>query len=183
MISFPNHTAYGTSHVDQNHRIRNDINDKLAAMRNESVISNAAPPKTALWEAVTKLMEKHYGKENLNRLARDTHIGNGTASRMKERETSVGLDTLEKIAKFFGVEPWQLLVQGFDPASPPALSTGSTMARDVGAMLDEIKDDAQRRRAYALILQVVEFGGAPAAATVPSPAPDAPAKSSQPLAR
>lgn len=65
--------------------------------------------KTVLWENVLTLMERAYGSENLTRLARDTHIGPGSASRIKAQETSVGVDVLEKIAEKFEVQPWQLL--------------------------------------------------------------------------
>jgi transcriptional regulator with XRE-family HTH domain len=68
--------------------------------------------KAVLWANVTALMDRDYGGENLSRLARDTKIGPGTATRMKEQQTSVGIDTLEKLAEFFGIEPWQLLAPG-----------------------------------------------------------------------
>lgn len=60
-----------------------------------------------------------YGKENLTRLSVECEFGPGTASRLKKMETSVGLDILEKLAAYFYLEPWQLLVPNFDPKSPP----------------------------------------------------------------
>lgn len=77
--------------------------------------------KKVLWNSVTSLMLKHYGKENLTRLAKDCGIGPGTSTRLKEQQTSVGLEVIEKIAKHFGYEPWQLLVPGFDPEHAPTL--------------------------------------------------------------
>jgi hypothetical protein len=38
----------------------------------------------------------------------------------KERE-SVGIETVERFAEGIGLEPWQLLVRGFDPWKPPVL--------------------------------------------------------------
>lgn len=66
--------------------------------------------KALLWENVLALMQAKYGGENLSRLARETGMGPGSASRIKAQETSVGVEVLEKIAEVFGVEPWQLLV-------------------------------------------------------------------------
>jgi transcriptional regulator with XRE-family HTH domain len=66
--------------------------------------------KKALWENVKALMEKKYGKENIKRLAREAKIGTGTASRIKEQRTSVGLDVVEKIARLFKVPPASLLM-------------------------------------------------------------------------
>lgn len=114
--------------------------------------------KASLWAAVQALMNKRYGRENLNQLARDAKVGNGTAMRLKTQETSVGLDILDKLAQTFDVEPWQLLTPGFDPDSLPG-DPASPMARDVAQMLDAIEDDARRQRAYALVVQLLQFGG------------------------
>lgn len=68
--------------------------------------------KKILWENVRALMRSRYGAENLNRLAREAKLGPGTATRIKEARTSVGLNVLEKIARTFGVQTWQLIAPG-----------------------------------------------------------------------
>ena len=65
--------------------------------------------KPRIWNNLLRLMRERYGAENLSKLARDTGIGPGSASRIKAQETSIGVDVIEKIAKNFGIEPWQLL--------------------------------------------------------------------------
>lgn len=65
--------------------------------------------KQILWENVRALMVQKYGKENINRLAADAKIGIGSAQRIKEAKTSVGIDLVEAIADAFQVYPWQLL--------------------------------------------------------------------------
>lgn len=65
--------------------------------------------KLLLWANVSALMIAKYGKENLTRLAADSGVGPGTMTRIKEAQTSVGLDVIEKIATVFGIEPWQLM--------------------------------------------------------------------------
>jgi transcriptional regulator with XRE-family HTH domain len=82
-----------------------------------------------LWLNISALMVKHWGDENLNRLARECKIGPGTAARIKEQKTSVGLETLEKIAHHFQLAVWQLLVPGLDPENPPALQPVSAAER------------------------------------------------------
>jgi len=114
--------------------------------------------KSNLWSAVQLLMHQHYGKENLNRLARETNIALGTASRMKAQDTSVGLDVIDRIAEKFKVEPWQLLLPDFNPHRPAQVSNLSPMALDLAQMLDAIPQGLQRNRAYALMVQVAEFG-------------------------
>ncbi len=70
--------------------------------------------RSVLWANVRALMINRYGEENLNRLAREAKLGPGTASRIKEARTSVGLNVIDKIARTFGVEPWQLIAPGMD---------------------------------------------------------------------
>jgi transcriptional regulator with XRE-family HTH domain len=79
--------------------------------------------KLILWQNVSALMHARYGRENLTKLASDAKIGPATASRIKQHETSVGIDVVESIAKAFKVDAWQLLVPGFDAAEPPVLAT------------------------------------------------------------
>ena len=75
--------------------------------------------KKVLWINVLAIMDYHYGKENLSRFARETGCGPGTATRIKNMSTSVGIDVLEKIADRFKLQPWQLLTPNLDPANPP----------------------------------------------------------------
>ena len=93
------------------------------------VCVSVTPAKAVLWQNVKALMDARYGKENLTRLAADAKIGPGTATRIKEQKTSVGLDVLEQIAKAFGVEPWQLLVPGMDATNPPVLRHANSAER------------------------------------------------------
>lgn len=68
--------------------------------------------KAVLWANVRALMVKRYGEENINRLARDAKLGPATVQRIKDSQTSVGIEVLEKIAKVFDVEAWQLIAPG-----------------------------------------------------------------------
>jgi hypothetical protein len=81
--------------------------------------------KQVLWENVSRLMVKRYGKENLTRLAADSGVGPGTCTRIKVQGTSVGLEVVEAIAKALEAEPWQLLVPNLDPYDLPSLGGDS----------------------------------------------------------
>ena len=73
--------------------------------------------KAVLWHNVSTLMKVRYGKENLTKMAAEATIGPATASRIKDQQTSVGIGVLDSLATLFKVEPWQLLVPKFNPAS------------------------------------------------------------------
>lgn len=92
---------------------------------------SVTPAKAVLWANVQALMDARYGKENLTRLAADAKIGPGTATRIKEQRTSIGLDVLEQIAQAFGIEPWQLLVPGMDASNPPVLRVANNAEREL----------------------------------------------------
>jgi hypothetical protein len=94
--------------------------------------------RKVLWQSVSALMKKHYGGENLTRLAGDCKFGPGTASRLKEAKTSVGVEIIDKIAKHFHVSSWELLVPGFDPANRPTLQPISEQERKLYARLAEV---------------------------------------------
>ena len=54
--------------------------------------------KSTLWASVLALMNQHYGGENLQRFAKDADIGIATVQRIKEQQTSIGLNVLDKIS-------------------------------------------------------------------------------------
>lgn len=77
--------------------------------------------RQVIWASVSALMQHHWKGENLSRLAREADIGPGSATRLKQQSTSVGIELVDKIAALFGVQTWQLFVPGFDPKNPPTL--------------------------------------------------------------
>lgn len=102
-----NPTAYGV--LMQPHTV--DKKHYLSPM-------NIYDGKSVLWANVKARMQALYGKENLTRLVAESGIGPGTATRIKEQRTSVGLDVLEKIAKPLKVQPWELLNPALTSAAP-----------------------------------------------------------------
>jgi hypothetical protein len=74
-------------------------------------------------------MRHHWEGENLSRLARDAEIGPGSATRLKQQQTSVGIELVQRVAGLFGLETWHLLVPGLDPKNPPMLLPTSEAER------------------------------------------------------
>jgi transcriptional regulator with XRE-family HTH domain len=94
--------------------------------------------RKVLWKSVSALMASHYGGENLTRLAKDCGFGPATSSRLKEAKTSVGIEVIDKIAKHFHVQAWELLVPGFDPGNRPTLQPLTEQERKLHERLREI---------------------------------------------
>lgn len=96
--------------------------------------------KKVLWENVSALMQRKYGKENVNGFATYVGIGVGSVLRIREMETSVGVEIIDKIAKKFGLEPWHMLVPDLVVNNPPMLSTD---AAEMKELLGNIKKSVQ----------------------------------------
>lgn len=71
-----------------------------------------------LWANVSSLMVLRYGSENGFRVVSESSraISKGTMDRLKKQENYIRMDTLEELASFFGVEPWQLMVPNLYPS-------------------------------------------------------------------
>lgn len=113
-----------------------------------------------LWENLSALMLIKYGKENMSKLAEDAHIGAATMTRIKEQKTSVGTENLDKLAKAFKVQAWQLICPGFDfSGDKPQTGAPNTPARhgkDLQFLYDMIPlESPQREPAYQVCLKTL----------------------------
>lgn len=86
-------------------------------------------------------MESHWGAVNLNQLAREAGIGPASVTRIKNQETSIGIDLLEKLASIFDLQPWQLLVPGLNPGNLPVLSVGGETEKIFYKTLESIRKE------------------------------------------
>jgi len=89
--------------------------------------SDSHDPADVLHANVEALLAHHTGRKPdgsvvWHRLVSQYHIANGTAQRIKESNTSIGIDMVAKVAKAFGLEAWQLLVPGLDPTNLPVFA-------------------------------------------------------------
>lgn len=78
-------------------------------------------PKRYLWQNIAALMRE--ASPSVDSVRARTKVGRGTVQRIKEGETSVGVDTLQSVAAAFGIEVWQLLVPNIDPDQLPTLNS------------------------------------------------------------
>ena len=135
-------------------------------------MSHEIDSNATLWQNVQALMVKHYGKENLSRLALDCSIGLGTAGRIKEQKTSVGIGVMDKIAAHFNLAAWQLLVPGFNPSEPPVLQpvsqTEQRLWRAVMSVAEEIAQEQQAQGLHTAAGENATVGPDLTAATSPT---------------
>jgi hypothetical protein len=121
--------------------------------------------KRALWFNLQALMKEKWGGPNMRRLAHEAGIGEMTAYRLRdEDETSVGLEIIEAAGRVFRRLPYQLL----DPR--PGATALSAPALEIAKMFDRLDADRQQS-AFALIVQILEFGNVGAAQATPTDGP------------
>jgi hypothetical protein len=66
------------------------------------------------------------------------HLTNGTVGRMATGESPVNIDAVGDLARVFGLEPWQLLVENLNPKALPRLADSSLLSQ-IKAMVDSAK--------------------------------------------
>jgi hypothetical protein len=95
--------------------------------------------REVVWENVAALMRYHWGRENLLKLGTDSGISPGGAARLKKKETHVQINTLEKVASLWQLQPWHLLIPHLDPANPPVLY----LTRAEAALYERLAESAK----------------------------------------
>ncbi|MFU1939400.1 helix-turn-helix domain-containing protein [Bordetella hinzii] len=83
--------------------------------------------KEILAQSVARLLETRPDISRLN-LSKLMGVADGTLGRIKYGTGNPNVETVEQIARYFKFEAWQLLVAGFDPASPPRLAEAPSSA-------------------------------------------------------
>lgn len=94
-------------------------------IRDNARMSQVKATKGVLAENLNKLMRAHPSLESNPKLSKRAKLGVGTIARVRNSDAAVNLDTLDKLAGCFDLQPWQMLVPGLDAKSPPVLRSMS----------------------------------------------------------
>lgn len=113
--------------------------------------------KKTLWDTVEILMKKKYGRINEARLSADSGIAPTNMTRYKQAGTNMGIDKVGLLAQAFDLEPWQLLIDGWAPGQPPALSSrqNSWPFEEVDPGRFYALDDLQRAKIEGAVLNML----------------------------
>lgn len=105
------------------------------------------------------------GRTTAARLVEKRIASNGAIGRIRNAQDNTGVDVLDRLADYLGVEPWQLL------HPDPRVAELSQDAIEIGRQLDTIPDPELRRSIYASMVRLVELTREPR--PLPDDAPDA----------
>lgn len=104
-------------------------------------------PRDVLSQNLRRLMESRPDLGTIKKivLASDESLSNGKVGRIYAATHTTDIDTLQYLAKLFGLEPWQLLVENLNPEALPRLADATVLA--------EIFDAVQRKAEQADVKQ------------------------------
>jgi transcriptional regulator with XRE-family HTH domain len=101
----------------------------MAAKGSKDEESTASDTAKVLGANLTALMASNGDLNSNPKVSKKTGLGTGSVSRLRNGDVDANLSTLEKIAKAFELQPWQLLVHGLDPGNLPALLAATETER------------------------------------------------------
>ena len=98
--------------------------------QNRFVDRNQFKPRAILRQNLKALMDSRKGPISQSGLRAKSKVAQATIGRiLSERGENAKMETVERIAKAYGLEGWQLLVAGMDPLNPPVLQPVSPAER------------------------------------------------------
>jgi len=78
----------------------------------------STPSRHVLAANLNRLMAKNYALDSNTKMVKRSKLGMGTIGRVRNAEVDATIDTLDKLAECFGVQPWQLLAPA-EVTQPP----------------------------------------------------------------
>jgi transcriptional regulator with XRE-family HTH domain len=129
-------------------------------------------PRDILASNLRALMAARPDLDTLPKITARCGVTNGTLDRIRRAVVSTRVDELERLARAFGIEPWELLrPNGHAKLSPLALQLATHLDRSA-------QDEATHTAAFAAATAVIDaLAIRPVPASTPEPESDAPAQS------
>lgn len=102
--------------------------------------------RATLRQNLQALMESGHGPRSQSALRKKSGVAQATIGRiLSDKGENSGVETVERIAKAYDLEAWQLLIAGMDPKNPPVLQPISPVER---ALYERLKHVAQDLAKY-----------------------------------
>jgi len=98
----------------------------------------AKPPEQVLADNLKRLMEHYPALNSENKVAKAGRISQRTVNRARNA-IQIKLDSLQGLARAFGLAPWQMLIPDLDPANPPLLAA----TKEEKALYQRLQDAAK----------------------------------------
>lgn len=98
-----------------------------------------------LAQNVKALLAHKDGPNNQSELFRKSKVAQATIGRiLGAHGENARIETVERIARAYGLEAWQLLVPGMDPSNPPVLRSRSKQEEELYKRLRSTAEELAR---------------------------------------
>lgn len=79
-------------------------------------------PRDVLRQNLKALLQSDHGPNSQSELFRKSGVAQATIGRiLSAKGENARIETIDRLAAAFGLQGWQLMVPGMDPANPPVL--------------------------------------------------------------
>lgn len=104
---------------------------------NSGLDRNNFTPRVVLAINLRALMASGRGPRSQNGLREKAGVAQATIGRiLSARGENARIETVERLARAYGLEGWQLMIPGMDPANPPVLQP---ITKEERALYDRLK--------------------------------------------
>lgn len=131
------------------------------------------PSKEVLAANINRLMAETLALQSNPKLSKRSKLGLGTVARVRNAESAANLDTVDTLAETFGVQPWELLVEGAVAQVPATERRPSPLALELAWLFDEVVEQLTYKQRSMVSQAAQEAITRPLPAALPSgePAP------------
>lgn len=105
----------------------------------------AFTPRAVLSRNLKALMGSGRGPKSQNALRAKAGVAQATIGRiLSARGENARIETVDRLAKAYGLEGWQLMIPGMDPRNPPVLQPVSKEERALYERLKAVAKDLSK---------------------------------------
>ena len=106
---------------------------------NQPVDQTLFRPKMVLRSNLLCLMSATHGPKTQGELHRKSKVAQATIGRiLGAKGNNATIETVDRLAKAYGLQGWQLLIAGMDPTNPPVLQPISKQERELYERLKQL---------------------------------------------
>jgi transcriptional regulator with XRE-family HTH domain len=108
-------------------------------LKRQTKLPVASSVSTRLFkDNLKKLMQTDRELNSQPKVAAESKVGQTSIGRILRGEQSPTLDVVDKLARAFGLEAWQMLVPDLDPTNPPITAEADERQRELWKKLKEL---------------------------------------------
>lgn len=120
------------------------------------LMDSSTPSRLVLARNLNRLMDTTWSLNSNTKLVKRSGLGLGTMGRVRNAEAAATIDTLDKLAESFGVQPWQLLAPEHAMQSQQAaLPMAESQPVDAAPLAEPAPQPSRTARELAMLFDLL----------------------------